>query len=167
VAAVVAAALDRPGTGLVGYWRVHETFRRPGLVTELLNSLVDPNPVVRSSAARLCAALRLTEAVQWIGDMAGDPNPKVREAACDALFVSDGFSCRSQIGQGQTGRRGLHAAQVLALAREFGPAGPSGSYPEQAVPGPPHAGPGRKAARAVAATGLAAAAAGFTYARLR
>lgn len=85
VAQVVATALDRPETGLVGYWRVHETFRRSGLIDGLLNSLADPNPLVRSSAARLCGALRLTEAVQWIGDLVADPNPKVKEAAVRAL----------------------------------------------------------------------------------
>jgi HEAT repeat protein len=85
VAAVVTATLDRPETGLTGYWRVHETFRRAGLLDALLNSLVDRNPVVQASAARLCGAFRLTEAVQWIGDLAGDPNPKVREAAVRSL----------------------------------------------------------------------------------
>jgi hypothetical protein len=85
VAGVVAAALDRPGTDLVGHWRVHETFRRAGLLDGLLNSLVDRNPVVQASAARLCGALRMTEAVQWIGDMVGNPNPKVREAAVRSL----------------------------------------------------------------------------------
>jgi HEAT repeat protein len=64
---------------------VHETFRRAGLVADLLNSLADPNPVVRASAARLCGALRLSDAVQWIGDLTGDPNPKVREAAVRSL----------------------------------------------------------------------------------
>ncbi len=59
--------------------------------------------------------------------------PKVREAAPDTLIVADGFSCRSQIEQAQTGRRALHAAQVLALARECGPDGP-GAYPERAAP---------------------------------
>jgi len=85
VAEVVAAALDGPGAGLAGYRRVHETFRRAGLLDGLLNSLTDPNPLVRASAARLCGALRLTEAVQWIGDLTADPNPKVREAAVRSL----------------------------------------------------------------------------------
>jgi Fe-S oxidoreductase len=93
--------------------------------------------------------------------------PKVREAPRDTLIVTDGFSCRSQIEQGQTGRRALHAAQVLALARDFGPAGPSGPYPERAVPERPQANPARKASRAAVAAGVAAAAAGFTYSRLR
>ena len=30
--------------------------------------------------------------------------------------MADGFSCRTQIEQGNTGRRGLHVAQVLRLA---------------------------------------------------
>jgi FAD/FMN-containing dehydrogenase/Fe-S oxidoreductase len=60
--------------------------------------------------------------------------PKVREAAADTLVVADGFSCRSQIEQGDTGRRALHLGQALALARIYGPAGPPGAYPEQSAP---------------------------------
>ena len=96
--------------------------------------------------------------------------PKLREAAPDTLVVADGFSCRSQIEQTGTGRRALHAAQVLALAREFGPAGPPGSYPERAAAERPQPGAARTAARAAVAVGAAAAlagAAGFTYSRLR
>jgi hypothetical protein len=42
--------------------------------------------------------------------------PAVRRAPADALIVADGFSCREQIAQG-TGRRALHLAEVLQLAR--------------------------------------------------
>ncbi|MEU3414591.1 FAD-linked oxidase C-terminal domain-containing protein [Streptomyces sp. NPDC006658] len=42
--------------------------------------------------------------------------PAVRAAAPDSLVVADGFSCRTQIEQGGTGRRALHLAEVLALA---------------------------------------------------
>jgi Fe-S oxidoreductase len=42
--------------------------------------------------------------------------PRVREAAEDTLVVADGFSCKTQIEQG-VGRKALHVAQVLKLAR--------------------------------------------------
>jgi HEAT repeat protein len=84
-AGAIATALDRPQVGLVGHWRVHETFREAGVLTELLNALASPDPAVRASAARLCGALRMTDAVQWIGDLMGDPEPKVREAAVRSL----------------------------------------------------------------------------------
>jgi Fe-S oxidoreductase len=42
--------------------------------------------------------------------------PKVREAAADTLVVADGFSCKTQLEQG-VGRKALHVAQVLKLAR--------------------------------------------------
>jgi FAD/FMN-containing dehydrogenase/Fe-S oxidoreductase len=45
--------------------------------------------------------------------------PAVRRAAPDALIVADGFSCREQIRQG-TGRRAMHLAEVLALAKGGG-----------------------------------------------
>src|SRR3954451_15816723 len=46
--------------------------------------------------------------------------PKVREPPPETLVVSDGFSCRSQIEQGDTGRRGLHVAQVIKLGLDRG-----------------------------------------------
>jgi Fe-S oxidoreductase len=59
--------------------------------------------------------------------------PAVRRAPAEALIVADGFSCRHQIEQGDTGRRAVHLAQVLKLAREYGAAGPPGSCPERAL----------------------------------
>ncbi|MFF7356860.1 FAD-linked oxidase C-terminal domain-containing protein [Streptomyces filipinensis] len=41
--------------------------------------------------------------------------PAVRAAAPDSLVLADGFSCRTQIEEGGTGRRALHLAEVLAL----------------------------------------------------
>jgi Fe-S oxidoreductase len=96
--------------------------------------------------------------------------PRVRDAPVDTIVVADGFSCRSQIEQGRTGRRALHAAQVLALARRHGPNGPPGAYPEQAAAGHPQPGRRRSALRATAAIGVAAAlaaAGGLSYTRLR
>ena len=54
--------------------------------------------------------------------------PAVRDAAKDALIVTDGFSCRSQI-QEATDRRPLHLAQVIQMALREGH-GRSGDYPE-------------------------------------
>jgi FAD/FMN-containing dehydrogenase/Fe-S oxidoreductase len=44
--------------------------------------------------------------------------PAVRETAPGALVLADGFSCRTQIEQGDTGRRALHLAEALALAMD-------------------------------------------------
>ena len=49
----------------------------------------------------------------------------------ETLVVADGFSCKTQIEQGGTGRRALHVAQVLKLAREHGASGPAGPKPER------------------------------------
>jgi FAD/FMN-containing dehydrogenase/Fe-S oxidoreductase len=96
--------------------------------------------------------------------------PQVREAAPDTFVVADGFSCRSQIEQSRTGRRALHVAQVLALAREFGPAGPPGDHPEAAAVPRPQPGFARTAGRTAVALGVIAtlaAAGGITALRFR
>ncbi|MGI5405044.1 FAD-binding and (Fe-S)-binding domain-containing protein [Streptomyces sp. CA-135486] len=41
--------------------------------------------------------------------------PAVRNTAPDALVIADGFSCRTQIEAGRTGRRAVHLAEALAL----------------------------------------------------
>jgi FAD/FMN-containing dehydrogenase/Fe-S oxidoreductase len=56
--------------------------------------------------------------------------PAVREAGPDTLIVANGFSCKTQIADAGTGRRALHAGQVLALAprsRSAGPHTPGGA----------------------------------------
>jgi Fe-S oxidoreductase len=94
--------------------------------------------------------------------------PKVRELDAETIVVADGFSCKTQIEQGDTGRRGLHVAQVLKLAREHGAAGPQGPNPERLYyevrPKPSLA---RRAARAAVLVGAAALAVGFVSATLR
>src|SRR5581483_4660153 len=84
--------------------------------------------------------------------------PAARDAPADALLVADGFSCKTQVAQ-LTERRPLHLAQVLKLAREHGPDGPAGPYPERLYPDV-EAAPARRAALAAAAAGAGALAAG-------
>jgi hypothetical protein len=86
--------------------------------------------------------------------------PKVRETPPDALVVTAGFSCRSQIEQ-ETPRRALHIAQVIQLARDHGATGPPGTHPEQAVAPKPQSGRRRRrlVTAATAGVGLAALAA--------
>ena len=58
--------------------------------------------------------------------------PRVREASRLDLVVANGFSCKTQIEQGGTGRRALHIAQLMQMAREHGPGGVRGDRPERA-----------------------------------
>jgi hypothetical protein len=58
--------------------------------------------------------------------------PAVRDAKLDDVIVADGFSCKTQIEQGSTGRRALHAAQVMKMALQHGVEGtPPGVRPEE------------------------------------
>ncbi|MEJ7704102.1 MAG: (Fe-S)-binding protein [Geodermatophilaceae bacterium] len=42
--------------------------------------------------------------------------PAVRRADPQTLLLADGFSCRTQVEQARTGRRGVHLAELLASA---------------------------------------------------
>jgi FAD/FMN-containing dehydrogenase/Fe-S oxidoreductase len=83
--------------------------------------------------------------------------PAVREAPRETIVLADGFSCKTQVEE-LTERRPLHLAQLMLLARDLGPHGPTGGPPEREYPDvePPDS------RRAVLAGGaaLAAAAAG-------
>lgn len=75
--------------------------------------------------------------------------PAVRDTAPGAFVLADGFSCRTQIDQADTGRRAVHLAEVLALALD----GPTpADRPEKAF--------ARPRSRPVAARLLAVAVAG-------
>src|SRR5690242_8323874 len=86
--------------------------------------------------------------------------PKVREASPETLIVADGFSCRSQIEQCDTGRDGMHIAEVIKLARDVGtiPA-----YPEQALEASAGKNGSGKTAALVLGAGAVAAAAALAY----
>lgn len=90
VAGVVHAALDRPAAGVLGHWLTLELLRRSNLHDELLDSLASPNPATRAAAARLCGALRMTDAALWIADLLQDPDRRVREAAVRSLSLLGG-----------------------------------------------------------------------------
>jgi FAD/FMN-containing dehydrogenase/Fe-S oxidoreductase len=67
--------------------------------------------------------------------------PAVRNAADDTVVVANGFSCKTQLQQSGVGRRALHVAQVMKLAREHGPEGwtpgrPEDPYYENRPPAP-------------------------------
>jgi FAD/FMN-containing dehydrogenase/Fe-S oxidoreductase len=83
--------------------------------------------------------------------------PAVRDADQDVIVVADGFSCKTQIEQTGTGRRALHVAQLMKMAREHGAGGYREGRPEdpyyEVRPTPPAA---RRAAR-IGAAALAGA----------
>ena len=51
--------------------------------------------------------------------------PAVRDAAADTMVLADGFSCRTQIEQGGTGRTPVHLAEILAAGLRGQPPRPS------------------------------------------
>lgn len=90
VARTISAVLDRPGSGVMAHWMVHELFRRSELYNGLLDSLASSEPATRAAAARICGAARLSDATLWIADLVHDPDPRVREAAVSSLAMLGG-----------------------------------------------------------------------------
>ena len=82
--------------------------------------------------------------------------PAVRDAYADTVIVTDGFSCKTQIEQAGTGRRALHVAQVMKMAREGGPAHPGGGGAARPDEGPWTVRPNPPLARRAARAGAAA-----------
>lgn len=90
VARTISAVLDRPGSGVMAHWMLHELLRRSALYDGLLDSLVSSEPATRAAAARICGAARLTDATLWIADLVQDTDPRVREAAVSSLAMLGG-----------------------------------------------------------------------------
>jgi FAD/FMN-containing dehydrogenase/Fe-S oxidoreductase len=91
--------------------------------------------------------------------------PAVRGAARETVVVADGFSCKTQVEQTGTGRRALHVAQVMQLARNRGGAG--GGAPEARAPCRPPAPPDLRRRRTAAVAAAGAIAAGAVAGALR
>lgn len=80
--------------------------------------------------------------------------PAVREAAPSTLIVANGFSCKTQLAESKLGRRALHTAEVMKIARNVSVPRLRGSHPEglqSARPEPPVS---VKAARTAATFGI-------------
>jgi hypothetical protein len=87
--------------------------------------------------------------------------PAVRAAADETIVVANGFSCKTQLEQSGVGRRGLHVAQVMKLAREHRPEGYTAGKPEDGYYGAkPPAPPDLRRKRRAALAGVAAVATG-------
>jgi Fe-S oxidoreductase len=88
--------------------------------------------------------------------------PAIRGAAATTLIVADGFSCKRQIAQAETGRTALHLAQVIEMAqREARDMPAPRRLPERSAGGRPRPGVARRLKRAAglgAVGGLALAA---------
>jgi Fe-S oxidoreductase len=63
--------------------------------------------------------------------------PAVRKAKADTIIVANGFSCKTQIEQAKLGRKALHTAQVMKIARDNGISSYRKPYPEDDLPSPP------------------------------
>ncbi|HZD02287.1 MAG TPA: FAD-linked oxidase C-terminal domain-containing protein [Actinomycetes bacterium] len=93
--------------------------------------------------------------------------PALRDAAADAVVIADGFSCRTQIEQGDAGgRRAVHLAEVLRAALAGDPAADRGR-PEDAYADRPANPPAASWAALAAVAGAAAAAGGLLTRSLR
>jgi HEAT repeat protein len=128
VAAAINVVFERAGPEIMVQWRITQALRPSGLETELLNLLADRDPKVRIAAARLCGALRITDALPWIADLLADSRPRVWDAAVRALGDLGGsravdalMSAPGRIPQHRLAIELAHAASdmdIEALMRE-------------------------------------------------
>ena len=81
--------------------------------------------------------------------------PAARQAPTDALIIANGFSCKTQLEQSGIQREALHTAEVMKLARELGPGGAPGPYPERMRAKPPKPSLLIRVGRTAAVIGLA------------
>ena len=81
--------------------------------------------------------------------------PAARQAPTDALIIANGFSCKTQLEQSGIRREALHTAEVMKLARELGPGGAPGPYPERMRAKPPKPSLLIRVGRTAAVIGLA------------
>ncbi len=97
--------------------------------------------------------------------------PAARDAEKSTIIVANGFSCKTQIAQGNTGRRALHVSQLMKMAREYGREGFTDAAPEspyfEVRPQAPAALQRRRRTFAAALLGGAGALIGLTAWKLR
>jgi FAD/FMN-containing dehydrogenase/Fe-S oxidoreductase len=94
--------------------------------------------------------------------------PAARAADPQTLIIADGFSCKTQLEQSDVGRRALHTAEVMKLAREAALARGPQARPERLAPARPEPPRIVRVARtAVALTAVAVALGGVSFAVAR
>jgi Fe-S oxidoreductase len=95
--------------------------------------------------------------------------PAVREADQQTVIVANGFSCTTQIEDAGTGRRALHVAELMALAREQGREALAMTQPPERLLDERRPSPGlrRRAARTALPLAAAASAGAAFLARRR
>jgi Fe-S oxidoreductase len=92
--------------------------------------------------------------------------PAVRAADQQTVIVADGFSCKTQIEDAGTGRRALHVAELMQLAREHGRQALTKTQPPERLLGRrPSPGGLRRTVRTAAPLAAAASVAGAVLAR--
>ena len=93
--------------------------------------------------------------------------PAVRKAKTDTIIVADGFSCKTQIEAAKLGRKALHTAQVMKMARDADVSSYRGPHPERDVPPRPAPAPAVRIARIARAVTVALAGAAIVAACLQ
>ncbi|HXE43368.1 MAG TPA: heterodisulfide reductase-related iron-sulfur binding cluster, partial [Candidatus Baltobacteraceae bacterium] len=80
--------------------------------------------------------------------------PAVRKAEKSTVIIANGFSCKTQLEQSGVGRRALHTAEVMRIARKSASHQLHAQFPERMRDPKPSAPPGVKLARVAAIAGF-------------
>ena len=112
----VLALLHGAGPSSSLLWWMRSELQRAGTTSRILDGLVAPDAEMRSRCAELAGALRLQEAIPWLGRMLAASDARLRNAAARALGTLGGAASADALVRGLYWRRGAHRRIVIELA---------------------------------------------------
>lgn len=98
-------------------WWVRDELRARGTLQQVIDGLLSPSDAVRIRSARLAGALRLEEAVPWLGRLLGHQNPLVQAAGARALGRLAGARSSDALVRALYWRRGTTMRLTIELAK--------------------------------------------------
>jgi HEAT repeat protein len=109
------AATSEFGAGSVEFQRIAMGLKRTGAYDTVVDQLAAGDAVRRARSARIAGALRLEQAVPWLGGLLHATDPGTRQAAARALGRIGGARS-AEILLRAIGRRPFTASLVISLA---------------------------------------------------
>lgn len=116
VDALVAVMRDVGPTSSMLWW-VRDELKARGAMAQMLDGLASPSDARRIRSARVAGALRLEEAVPWLGRLLAHQNPRVQSAGARALGIIGGARSADALVRALYWRRGATMRLTIELAK--------------------------------------------------